>query len=162
MSLGGYTGALAATIEPRLAFCVPIVPLASIADFARQHGRLSRAPKQAAIEHAALDRALARVSPLHRGPVIAPHRMLVVGARSDRITPVEHAQRLAHHFGARMLSWPGGRFAFALGQPLRGTAIRTRFEQLLLEGLRRLDEQRRYLAAPLDSTVLRRWNVPES
>jgi pimeloyl-ACP methyl ester carboxylesterase len=108
MSLGAYTGALAATVDPRLAFCVPIVPLASIADFARQHGRLSRGAKQAAIEHAALDRALALVSPLHRVPVIAPHRMLVVGARSDRITPVEHAQRLAHHFGARLLSWPGG------------------------------------------------------
>lgn len=108
MSLGGYTGALAATIEPRLAFAVPIVPLASIADFARDHGRLSRTPSQAAIEHGALDRALALVSPLHRAPVIEPSRVLVVGARSDRITPVEHAQRLARHFGARLLSWPGG------------------------------------------------------
>jgi CheY-like chemotaxis protein len=62
----------------------------------------------------------------------------------------------------RLLSWPGGRFAFALTQPVRGTPIRTRFEQLLLEGLRRLDEQRRYLATPMDSAVLRRWNVPES
>jgi CheY-like chemotaxis protein len=62
----------------------------------------------------------------------------------------------------RLLSWPGGRFAFALAQPARGVPIRTRFEQLLLEGLRRLDEQRRYLTAPMDSAVLRRWNVPES
>jgi hypothetical protein len=62
----------------------------------------------------------------------------------------------------RLLSWPGGRFAFTLTHPVRGAPIRARFEQLLLEGLRRLDEERRYLAGPMDSAVLRRWNVPES
>lgn len=62
----------------------------------------------------------------------------------------------------RLLSWSGGRFAFALVRPVRGVPIRTRFEQLLLEGLRRLDEQRRYLA-PMDTALLRRgWKVPES
>ncbi len=62
----------------------------------------------------------------------------------------------------RLLSWSGGRFAFALARPVRGVPIRTRFEQLLLEGLRRLDEQRRYLA-PIDTALPRRgWSVPES
>src|SRR5690606_2621728 len=31
MSLGGYTSALAATLEPELAFAIPIIPLASLA-----------------------------------------------------------------------------------------------------------------------------------
>lgn len=62
----------------------------------------------------------------------------------------------------RLLSWNGGRFAFALARAVRGVPIRTRFEQLLLEGLRRLDEQRRYLA-PVETALLKRgWNVPES
>lgn len=133
MSLGAYTAALAATVEPRLAFVVPIVPLASIADFAREHGRLSRTRGQALVEHAALDRALTLVSPLHRAPVVSSDRVLVVGARSDRITPVEHAQRLARHFGARLLSWPGGHLLqFGRGAALaevgafvRGAAERT-------------------------------------
>ncbi len=48
------------------------------------------------------------VSPLHRTPRIPGERMLVVGARADRITPVVHARRLAHHFGAPLESWHGG------------------------------------------------------
>lgn len=46
------------------------------------------------------------------------------------------------------LSWTSGRFAFALTHPSRGVRIKAHFEQLILEGLRRLDEQRRYFAAP--------------
>jgi hypothetical protein len=41
MSLGGYTAALAATVESRLDFVVPIIPLASLADFAFEQGSLS-------------------------------------------------------------------------------------------------------------------------
>src|SRR5262249_1396975 len=40
MSLGGYTTALLATLEPTLAFAVPMIPLASVADFALEQGRL--------------------------------------------------------------------------------------------------------------------------
>jgi alpha-beta hydrolase superfamily lysophospholipase len=35
MSLGGYTAALLATVEPRLDFVVPVIPLSSLGDFAR-------------------------------------------------------------------------------------------------------------------------------
>lgn len=108
MSLGGYTTALAATLEPELCFAIPIIPLASLADFARDQNRLGQSPAETEAQHRALDAVHRIVSPLHRPPVIAPERMLVVGARADQITPVGHARRLAHHFGARMESWPGG------------------------------------------------------
>jgi pimeloyl-ACP methyl ester carboxylesterase len=108
MSLGGYTTALAATVVPDLAFAVPIIPLASLADFARDQGRLGRRPEQRAAQHAALDRVYRVVSPLDRKPLIAPERVLVIGARADRITPMSHAKRLARHFGARLEAWPGG------------------------------------------------------
>ncbi len=52
MSLGGYTAALLATVESGLSFCVPVIPLASLADFAREQGQLSAAPELAAEEHA--------------------------------------------------------------------------------------------------------------
>ncbi len=45
MSLGGYTAALLATVEAGLSFCVPVIPLASLADFAREQGELSSAPE---------------------------------------------------------------------------------------------------------------------
>jgi hypothetical protein len=62
------------------------------------------------------------------------------------------------------LSWTSGRFAFALTHPGRGARIKAHFEQLILEGLRRLDEQRRYFAAPAGVPLpdLARRNLRES
>jgi CheY-like chemotaxis protein len=51
----------------------------------------------------------------------------------------------------QILSWTRGRFAFTPARPLLVAPLKARFEQLMLEGLKRLDEERRYLtAAPLD------------
>ncbi len=119
MSLGGYTTALLATVERELAFAVPIIPLASIADFARDHGRLGAGHEQP-LQHKALERATWMVSPLARPGLVAPERVLVVGAEADRITPIAHAERLARHFGAPMHRLPGGHL-LQLG---RGEAFR--------------------------------------
>ena len=108
MSLGGYTTALTATVEPRLAFAIPVIPLASLADFARDQGRLGATPEEAEREHAALDRVHHPVSPLHRPLAIEPERVLIVAAEADRITPIRHARRLAQHFDAELETWHGG------------------------------------------------------
>jgi pimeloyl-ACP methyl ester carboxylesterase len=108
MSLGGYTTALSATVEPELAFAVPIIPLASLADFAREQGRLGETPEQTELQHRALEAVHRVVSPLHRPPAVEARRVLVVAGRADRITPADHARRLAHHFGAPLESWHGG------------------------------------------------------
>jgi pimeloyl-ACP methyl ester carboxylesterase len=108
MSLGGYTAALAATVEPELAFLVPVVPLASLADFAREQGSLSALPAQAALEHQLLERIYRPISPLSLPSRVAPERVLVIGARSDRVTPISHARRLATHFSAPLIAFRGG------------------------------------------------------
>lgn len=108
MSLGGYTTSLAATVEPRLDCAIPVIPLSSIADFARDQGRLGTSEREEELEHRALDAVHHIVSPLHREPMVAPERMLIVGAQADRITPIRHAQRLGEHFGAPVRSWHGG------------------------------------------------------
>ena len=108
MSLGGYSTALSATLDSELAFAVPIIPLASLADFARDQGRLGRSARETDAQHRALSAAHRVVSPLARAPVLPPERVLVIGARADRITPVEHARRLAHHFNAPIEAWHGG------------------------------------------------------
>lgn len=108
MSLGGYTTSLLATVERELAFAIPIIPLASLADFARDQGRLGSHPGETELQHRALDAAHRVVSPLARTPLVPGERMLVVAARADRITPVAHARRIAHHFGAPLESWHGG------------------------------------------------------
>lgn len=108
MSLGGYTAALAATVDESLAFVVPLIPLASLADFARDRGNLSPAPEQAALEYELLERAYRIVSPMSRPPRVDPERVIVVGAQADRITPVSHARRIAQHFCAPLIAWHGG------------------------------------------------------
>lgn len=108
MSLGGYTTSLLATLDPDLAFAVPMIPLASFSDWARDHGRLSTGPGEADREHAALERAYRLVSPLDRAPLLEGERVLVLAAENDRITPPRHAERLAMHFAAPRLTFPGG------------------------------------------------------
>jgi len=106
MSLGGYTASLAATIEREVDFLVPVIPLASIADFALARGHLGDGP-DAGAQRAALDLAHRAVSPLHRAPLIEPGRTFVVAAAGDRITPLDHAERLADHFDAPLHVWSG-------------------------------------------------------
>jgi hypothetical protein len=107
MSLGGYTTALMATLEEGLAFAVPLIPLSSLADFARDQGRLGGG-REAAAQHAALEAANHVVSPFARKSRVAPERVLVVGAEGDQVTPIAHAERVAAHLGAPLLRVAGG------------------------------------------------------
>jgi dienelactone hydrolase len=120
MSLGGYTTALLATLEPELAFAVPMIPLASVADYALEQGRLRGGPAEAELQHAALERAHWVVSPFARRSVVPAERVLVIGARADRITPIAHAERIARHIGAPLVTMAGGH----LLQVGRGDAFR--------------------------------------
>ena len=107
MSLGGYTTTLMATLEGELSFAVPIIPLSSLADFARDQGRLGGGEKAAA-QHAALEAANHVVSPFARPSRVAPERVLVVGAEADQVTPIAHAERVAAHLRAPLLRVAGG------------------------------------------------------
>jgi pimeloyl-ACP methyl ester carboxylesterase len=130
MSLGGYTAALVATIERDLAFAVPIIPLVSIADFARDQGRLG-AGTQADAQRAALEAANWVVSPLARPRLVPKERVLVIAAESDRVTPIAHAERLAQHFDVRLLRLHGGH----LVQTWRAPAFRAVREMLQGSGI---------------------------
>ena len=136
MSLGGYTTALSLTADPELAFGVPFIPLASIADFAREGGSLVGSAEQRAAQHTGIEQAHAPVSPLARPLLGDPARVRVVGGRADRITPLSHAERLAEHFGAELQTFHGGH----LVQLGRGAAFRDVARMLrdrgLLEGAR--------------------------
>jgi len=107
MSLGGYTSALLATVSADLDFVMPMIPLASVADFAREQGRLGEG-EQADAQHEALERANWVVSPLARPLLLPATRALVIAAEHDRITPAHHARRIATHFGCDLVTIPGG------------------------------------------------------
>ncbi len=108
MSLGGYAAGLLATIDEQLDFAAPIIPCVSIADVARTMGLLVGTPEQQALQHDALDAALWVTSPLARRSRVPADRLLVVGASGDRITPMDHAERLAKHFDAALETFHGG------------------------------------------------------
>jgi pimeloyl-ACP methyl ester carboxylesterase len=122
VSLGGYTSSLLATVSKDVDFVMPMIPLASIADFAREQGRLG-VGREADEQHAALERANWVVSPLARPLRVPVSRALVVAAEMDRITPASHARRIASHFGCEMVVLGGGHlFQIDRSQAFKGLA----------------------------------------
>lgn len=122
MSLGGYTTSLLATVEA-LAFAVPIIPLASFAEAAREQGRLVGEPEEQRAQLEAIRRAFRAVSPVSRRSKVAPDRVLVIGAEGDRITPISHAKELAAHFAAPLETMHGGHLLqFGRGDAFRSVA----------------------------------------
>ncbi len=108
MSLGGYATSLFATLEDELAFAVPIIPLASIAEVARASGRFVGTPEQQKLQFEGLEAVHRAVSPFARPSRISSDRVLVLAASGDRITPLDHARRLADHFNAPLEIFHGG------------------------------------------------------
>lgn len=107
MSLGGYVSALCATLD-ELDFVVPMIPLGSIADFARDGGRLGEDPDERYEQHRWMEAAHAVVSPFSRPSRVPGRAALVITGDGDRITPSAHAHRLADHLGARTHVFHGG------------------------------------------------------
>lgn len=110
MSLGGYTTALAATVEP-LPLGMAMIPVASFPDLLWAHGEGK--PERARAERDGITLGMLRAAmavhgPLERAPRTPPDRFVVVSADGDRIAPPEHAERLARHFGAEELRLAGG------------------------------------------------------
>lgn len=137
MSLGGYTSALIATVSRDIDFVMPMIPLASIADFAREHGRLGLG-EQADAQHRALERANWVVSPLARPLALPTSRALVVAAEHDRITPSHHARRIATHFGCELVTIPGGHLVqLGRAEAFRGLAAMLERDGIIAPRLRR-------------------------
>jgi dienelactone hydrolase len=108
MSLGGYTTSLLATVDDRLSFAVPMIPLASLAHLVKSLGRFTGDAAEQRAQFEGLEAVHRAVSPLARPSRVDPSRMLVLAAEGDRITPIDHARWLAQHFGAPLHVFPGG------------------------------------------------------
>jgi pimeloyl-ACP methyl ester carboxylesterase len=106
MSLGGFTAALLATVEPKLDFVVPIIPVGSIPDMMWRIGEGTPARRRAeelGLDGARFATAFAAIEPLKRRPAIDPSRVLVVAGARDRVVPLEHAEWLQRHLSSRPL-----------------------------------------------------------
>jgi pimeloyl-ACP methyl ester carboxylesterase len=128
MSLGGYTTALWASVAGPddaggLDFAVAMIPAVSFARLMWRHGAHTAARARAAkagITEDLLAEAFAVHMPTTRPARLARERLFVIAGRGDRITPPEHAEALAAHWGVDVRWFDGGHLA----QIGRGDAIR--------------------------------------
>ncbi len=105
-SLGGFTTTLLATVASEVDFAVPMIPLASLADFARDHNRLGN-PQETRELHTVLESAYVISSPLSRPSLLPSERTFVIAGKNDRVTPLAHAVRVREHLGSDLFQMKG-------------------------------------------------------
>ena len=108
MSLGGFVSSLLISVAPELDFAIPLVPLASFADWGDDHDTLLGQGEQRRRHHAALEAVTRPIDPTARAPQIDPERLAVIAGRADRVNAVHHARRIADHTGAELVLFDGG------------------------------------------------------
>lgn len=113
LSLGGYTTALMAAAEERLAFAIPVIPPASLVDVAFQWfpmGQLLRTMFWTiGMSVQECRHTLAVSSPLTWPALLPRERLLLIAGMGDGLTYPKHARLLAEHWGQPDLQWfPGG------------------------------------------------------
>jgi pimeloyl-ACP methyl ester carboxylesterase len=128
MSLGGYTTGLWASVAGPtdaggIDFACVIIPAVSFARLMWRHGEGTSAQRKAAsagITEDMLAECFAVHSPTTRPVRLPSDRLYVVAGKGDRVTPPDHAQMLAKHWGTEVLWFDGGHVA----QVGRGDALR--------------------------------------
>jgi pimeloyl-ACP methyl ester carboxylesterase len=112
LSLGGFTAAMLASVEDRLAFAIPSVPVVSLADLVLEWqpiGVLLRgALSTMGMELSDARRLVAASCPLTYPPVLAPERLMIIAGVGDRLAPPKHSRLLWDHWGRCRIHWfPG-------------------------------------------------------
>lgn len=117
LSLGGYTAALLAALEPELERVVLGIPAACFLDLARANVPpvLLRAAEWLGFPLEQIERALRVVSPLAL-PVRVPHdRRFIYAGLADRLAPPHHAWNLWQHWDQPRVVWyQGGHMSFLM------------------------------------------------
>ena len=120
VSLGAYTAALVAGLEPVDAV-VAGVPAVDIPDLFARHSprRLARSARAAGLLGPAADTALRVVSPLAVAPRVPPAGRTIYAGLGDRFVPTRQAVSLWEHWGSPELRWyPGGHVGFIWSRPV--------------------------------------------
>lgn len=112
ISLGGYTSALLAAVEPRLAFAMPNVPVVSIPDLMLEWHPMSLAVRvmlaRTRSPISRFRRLLASACPLSYPPRLPRERLMIIGGVADRVVTPKHARLLWDHWGRCTIHWfPG-------------------------------------------------------
>ncbi|RME53140.1 MAG: alpha/beta hydrolase [Deltaproteobacteria bacterium] len=120
ISLGGYTTALLAAVEERLAFAIPNVPVVSLVDLVFQWfpaGTLVKVLLRLGdISVVEARRAMAVHCPLTYPPRLPRERLMIIGGAGDRLAPPKHARILWDHWDRCRIHWFPGNHVLHLDQ----------------------------------------------
>jgi pimeloyl-ACP methyl ester carboxylesterase len=112
LSLGGYVASLMASLYADLAFVIPLVPpvtLDALATSLRALDGTASAPEpNLPLSLAEVRAGYAVHCPLNHALAVPRERVLIVGARGDRLVPPEHAYALWRHWGEPAVHWYSG------------------------------------------------------
>lgn len=112
VSLGGYTASLLASVDERLAFAIPNVPVISLPDLVLEWEPIGSAVRAslALFNRTIIDarHLLAASSPLTYVPRLPKERLMIIGGVGDRLAPPKHSRLLWEHWGRCRIHWfPG-------------------------------------------------------
>lgn len=110
VSLGGYTTALLAALEPELACVIAGIPVACYVSALRWNlpAFVLGLAERAGVSWSEIERLCRVISPLAL-PAVVPHeRRYLYAALGDRLASPEDARALWHHWGRPRVLWYGG------------------------------------------------------
>ena len=112
ISLGGFTTSILTTIEKRLYFAIPNVPVVSLVDLILEWFPISSIArsiiKRTGYSIQSLRHMIAATTPLTYDPVIPKDRLMIIGGVGDRLAPPKHSRILWEHWGRCRIHWfPG-------------------------------------------------------
>lgn len=120
ISLGGYTTALLASVEDRLSFAIPNVPVASLPDLVLEWTPISWLLRGAMavtdMSIKSLRHMTAAHCPLSWDPILPPERLMIVGGVGDRLAPPKHSRLLWDHWRRCRIHWFPGSHLLHLDQ----------------------------------------------
>ncbi|HVX19564.1 MAG TPA: alpha/beta fold hydrolase [Acidimicrobiales bacterium] len=120
ISLGGYTTALLAAVEPRLAVAVPNVPVTDMAtvmaDWKPAGTLLGAASRVVGMSDDDVRAGMAFHSPLNYPAAIAKDRRFVICGLGDRLAPPEQAELLWEHWDRCKFHWFPGNHVLHVNQ----------------------------------------------
>ncbi|MBV6493594.1 MAG: hypothetical protein LDLANPLL_01617 [Turneriella sp.] len=112
VSLGGFHTALMASLDKRLSFAIPFVPVVTLFDVI-----LDWQPSAAVIQTVlpllgingeSINETLAAISPLSRPSLVPQDHLFIIAGTADRMAHPRHAQSLWRHWGEPRMYWfPG-------------------------------------------------------
>ncbi|HEU0192211.1 MAG TPA: alpha/beta fold hydrolase [Mycobacterium sp.] len=121
ISLGGYTAALLAAVEPRLQAVIPNVPVVSVVseldDWFPANMVFRLGTRLGRIGGEEFAGAVAYHSPLNYLPVVPRNRRLIITGLGDRLAPPQQAEMLWEHWDRCALHWFPGNHVLHVSQP---------------------------------------------